>query len=233
MSNCAMLIVMDETIGRREANKRAVRAAVQQAAKRLFAQQGYEATSVRQIADAAGIAERTFYRYFEGKEGLIADEADRWMAILGERIRQRPPHESAVTAVRNALTMLALEVSNNPQDKPIWLFTNHPRPLELLQKSAPRPLLRFEQTIIDAILVRSQANHDPVDQFAAELTARLSVAILRSVAIRRRQADPDGGTYTPSMQQLIEQAYDTLAAMMPGPAPAHAPGSDGGRARRS
>ena len=64
---------VEQQLGRRETKKLAVRAAVERAARQLFAEHGYEATSVRQIADAAGVAERTFYRYFDGKEGLIAD----------------------------------------------------------------------------------------------------------------------------------------------------------------
>jgi hypothetical protein len=118
------------------------------------------------------------------------------------------------------MTTLALEVSNDIEDRPIWLFTKRPRPLELVQKSAPRPLLRFEQAITDAILLRAQANDEPVDRFAAELVARLSVALLRSVAIRSREADesaPGKRATNPSMEELIEQAYETLAAMIPQP----------------
>ena len=47
---------MTEEIGRREANKRATRAAIKEAAMRLVAEQGFEATTVRQIADEIGRA---------------------------------------------------------------------------------------------------------------------------------------------------------------------------------
>ena len=43
---------MEQQLGRRETKKLAVRTAVEQAARKLFAEHGYEATSVRQIADA-------------------------------------------------------------------------------------------------------------------------------------------------------------------------------------
>lgn len=48
-----------------------VRHEIEQAAVELFEQQGYEATTVEQIAERAGIAVRTFYRHCDGKVGAI------------------------------------------------------------------------------------------------------------------------------------------------------------------
>lgn len=208
---------MNETLGRREAKKQAVRAAVLQAAKQLFAAQGYEATTVRQISEAAGVPERTFYRHFEGKESLIADEAERWMAVAAERIRARPPSESPPAAVRAAFTGLAGEIAADSDTRPIWMFTNHPRPHELLQKSAPRPLLRFEQAITDALLARARDHGAPLDRFSAELTARVSVAILRSAAIHHQEQDGDGAPRGPVPQEAIAEAFERLAGMLAGP----------------
>jgi len=47
------------------------RARIMDAGLRLFALQGYAGTSVRRIADEAGVAIGLLYRYFEGKEGLL------------------------------------------------------------------------------------------------------------------------------------------------------------------
>jgi len=47
------------------------RARIMDAALRLFAHEGYAGTSVRRIADEAGVATGLLYRYFEGKEGLL------------------------------------------------------------------------------------------------------------------------------------------------------------------
>ena len=81
---------MTEPEGRREASKRATRAAILAAAKEMFADHGFEATTVRDIARAADVTERTFYRYFDGKEGLIAGEFLAWLAILRQAIIERP-----------------------------------------------------------------------------------------------------------------------------------------------
>ncbi len=70
-----------------------------QAAERLFAEHGFEATTVAQIAQTAGVGERTFYRYFDSKEDLLAERAITWIGLLGEAIRARPAAETPYQAV--------------------------------------------------------------------------------------------------------------------------------------
>ena len=206
---------MEQPLGRRETKKLAVRTAVEQAARRLFAEQGYEETSVRQIADEAGVAERTFYRYFDGKEGLIADEAERWIERLGTAIRDRPPQEPPFLAVQRTLAAFAREIAQDRRGKPIWLFTNQPRPYELLLKSAPKPLLKFEDAIANAILDRTSGRGDSEAEFAAQLIARVSIAILRSAAIRLRELETTRGANAPKIDATLEAAYETIALQVP------------------
>ncbi len=97
--------------GRREANKQATRAALRTAAKQLFAGQGYEQTTIRDIAQLANVTERTFYRYFDGKEDLVADEFRSWLAMLKDAILGRPPDEPPLTAVRRALLSVAQQAT--------------------------------------------------------------------------------------------------------------------------
>jgi AcrR family transcriptional regulator len=206
---------VEQQLGRRETKKLAVRTAVEQAARRLFAEQGYEGTSVRQIADAAGVAERTFYRYFDGKEGLIADEAERWMELVGDAIRHRPAAEPPFLAVRRTITALAREIAQDTRGKPIWLFTNQPRPFELLLKSAPKPLLKFEDAITNAIMDRTSGRGDSDAEFTAQLIARVSIAILRSATIRQRELETTAGANAPKIDATVDAAYETIAQQVP------------------
>ena len=71
--------------GLRERKKQKTRWAIQEHALRLFAEQGYEATTVDQIAAAAEISPSTFFRYFPTKEDLVIE--DEYDALLVEGLR--------------------------------------------------------------------------------------------------------------------------------------------------
>ena len=152
---------MSTPIGRREAHKEATRAALRDAGARLFAERGYEATTVRDIARAAQVTERTFYRYFEGKEGLRAEETLGWIELLHDAIRDRPAQEPPFVAVQRA--MLAIARKTAPADVGLAQF----------RRSADRPLRRLEDSIAAAVLARLDPEQSDADHAA---TARQSAA---------------------------------------------------------
>ena len=82
MSNAATI----EPIGKRERTKAANRLAILAAARRVFAQLGYEAATVRDIIRGTELASGTFYNYFRSKEevfeALADDGAARFKPIL-------------------------------------------------------------------------------------------------------------------------------------------------------
>ena len=75
-----MNMVMKEA-GRREQNKLEKRDRIRQAAEKLFVRQGYDTTTVRQVADAAGVASGTVFLYARDKEDLL-------FLVMHERIRR-------------------------------------------------------------------------------------------------------------------------------------------------
>lgn len=85
--------------------RRRNRAAIQEAALRLFAEQGYEATTVAQIAREAGVSHMTFFRCFPTKEDVVLD--DDYDPMLEELVRARPAAESPLERVHRA-TMAGL-----------------------------------------------------------------------------------------------------------------------------
>ena len=218
----------EQPTGRREAGKRARRAALTAAAHRLFAERGYEATTVHDIAAAAGLTERTFYRYFDGKEGLLAEEYQTWLGTLGQAIRDRPANEPPLTAVHKAVLAVGAPARggrSGPQGTPVpvWLFQS--RPFAGLRQIAPRPLLRLESAVADAILARLQAaaldgspaaatggaQPGPELVFQAEVIARVAVAGLRSAVIRYRQLLRELESSPPSVKQLLSQAFAIIS----------------------
>jgi AcrR family transcriptional regulator len=202
---------MSEDIGRRETNKRATRAAIREAAERLVAEQGFEATTVRQIADAAQVTERTFYRYFDGKVGLVTDQAAAWMERLHDAIRDRPPAEEPLEAVARGMGEMVRQASANPGNAPLWLFADTPQQYALLQRSAPRPLMRFEASIADAVVARTGDSAEA--RRRADLLARVSVAVLRSAAIHRQRLLTDGARRLPEVEELLREEFASLVEL--------------------
>ncbi|WP_170837721.1 acyl-CoA-like ligand-binding transcription factor [Streptomyces sp. TP-A0874] len=75
---------------------------IRQEALRLFTERGYDKTTVEQIAEAAEVANTTFFRYFPSKEHVVF--ADEYDVPLREAITSRPEDEPLLVAVRNGIT---------------------------------------------------------------------------------------------------------------------------------
>ena len=80
-----------------------------------FASQGFDATTIDEIAQASGVARRTFFRYFETKEAALfprrVDQLARFVAAL--ETSDQPPYE----AVRAALVLVSEELVANAEDE--------------------------------------------------------------------------------------------------------------------
>jgi AcrR family transcriptional regulator len=87
--------------GLRERKKAETRRAIQGHALRLFLDRGYDATTVEEIAAAAGVSHMTFFRYFPSKRAVV--ENDDYDPVLAAAIRARPAGEDPLTAIRRAL----------------------------------------------------------------------------------------------------------------------------------
>ena len=208
---------MAQTLGRREAHKQATRQALQQAADRLFAERGYAATTVRGIAEAAGVTERTFFRYFAGKEELIIDDALGWLPVLLDAIRARPDDEDVATALRRAIQDVGTLLSASPRPTPLWLFSDGP-PGPRISRMPTGTLLRIEAGLAGGIRERLErtGGRDLADpDYVADLLARITVAMIRSAMIRHAQLSRDPGRETVPTGVLVDQALSILS--IPGP----------------
>jgi AcrR family transcriptional regulator len=92
--------VTDRPLGLRERKKIKTRQAISREALRLFDANGYAATTVEQIAEAADVSPSTFFRYFPSKESLLlADDLD---PLVLEAFKAQPPDLSPSQAIRRA-----------------------------------------------------------------------------------------------------------------------------------
>ncbi|NKQ28047.1 TetR/AcrR family transcriptional regulator [Streptomyces galbus] len=88
----------------RERKKQRTREALLRAALELFTTRGYERTTVDDIAEAVGVSQRTFFRYFAGKEEAAFAVQDLVEERFVAAVRARPADETPLEALRHALT---------------------------------------------------------------------------------------------------------------------------------
>jgi AcrR family transcriptional regulator len=88
-------------VGLRERKKARTKAALREHAMRLFQKQGYQATTVEQIAEAAEVSPSTFFRYFPTKEDVVL--TDDYDPLILAAFRAQPAELSPVAALRAAM----------------------------------------------------------------------------------------------------------------------------------
>jgi AcrR family transcriptional regulator len=91
-------------VGLRERKKAKTKAAIQQHALRLFRQQGYDATTVEQIAEAAEVSPSTFFRYFPTKEDVVLYDVLDPPGLAA--FRAQPAELSPIQALRGAMRVV-------------------------------------------------------------------------------------------------------------------------------
>ena len=160
------------------------------APERLIDERGYDRTTVRDIAEAAGVTERTFFRYFAAKEDLALDEilsgVDRFVAL----IRVRPTEERAIQAIGAALAVMETELRASSRPNILHLFADS-RPAELIRRrgrrALPARILAVEEALIAPFAERLRLDghcDDAMIVLRAEALARLTVAAVRTVLLR-------------------------------------------------
>jgi AcrR family transcriptional regulator len=93
--------------GARERARLAMTREVAGIAVELFAERGYDSTTVEDICAAAGISRTSFFRYFRTKEEVLLRDFDDLGTLILSALVKRPDRESAWTALRHAITPLA------------------------------------------------------------------------------------------------------------------------------
>jgi AcrR family transcriptional regulator len=206
----------ERPLGRRETAKVATRAALQQAANRLFEAQGYDRTTVQEIANAAGVTERTFFRYFGSKDELLADLILGGLPLLQEMIVRRPQKEPPLTAVRNAVLASVDAAGGRGRPTLAQMFEGGPPGLRL-QSAGAGLLLRFEAAVADALRQRTsgsaQTGTDPcLLQYRCQVLAAAAVAACRRALIRNAELMAQGRGSRQELTRLIEEGFATLGA---------------------
>ncbi|MCD2189192.1 TetR/AcrR family transcriptional regulator [Actinomycetospora soli] len=162
--------------GLRERKKQATRAHISAVATRLFVEQGFEATTIAQIAEQAEVAKMTVTNYFPLKEDLFFDRAPEIVALLADVVTGRPAGTTPAAAVCAAY-LEGLDARWPPLGFGSADFTAAIAASPALQARG-RSMLAEQEEALAAVLVAEARAADPDDD---GLDARLEAARLAGI----------------------------------------------------
>jgi AcrR family transcriptional regulator len=197
------------------------RAAVVAAALELFARQGFDQTSVEQIAQAAGVSRSTFFRQFGGKDDVVFTDHEELLDQLREFLAQ--PHADPWVAVCDASLFVYAHFAADPElARRRYAVV---RGVPALREREIVTVFRYER-LFDEYLRASLPGLDPLDAvgFAALVTAihnhvlrrllrgpkKVPASVLRSAlddALRRFGVHPDGQTSGAASDDLVVAVF--------------------------
>ena len=168
---------VERDLNRRERKKRETRDALEAAALRLFAEKGYDETTVEEIAEAADVAVRTFFRYFQSKQHvLFGDVAHDVTGRLRAALDAQPATLAPVVAVGAALELLGLDSDDERRQ-----ILDRMRLLEKLPELAGTYHMIFQDL------------HDVIADYTAERIGALPKDLHPQLLAQRRDRIDQGG----------------------------------------
>lgn len=124
----------------------------------LFTEQGFEETTIDQIAEQADVSPRTFFRYFATKEALIFDDLESHLDDMSAQIAQRPADEPIAETLAQVFCTMVDSLESTPELRDLMIRLVQERPnLRSYQRSAIAD--RAHAHILAALAAR--AGQDP------------------------------------------------------------------------
>ena len=149
---------------------------MQEAALALFAERGYSGTTAAEVAERAGVTERTFFRYFSDKREVLFAGEDEMLDLLTAAVAAALEEKEPVEAVTVGLAAVAGEIQERREvsEQRARIIAAHTE----LQERELKKLASWSDTIEDALCERG------LSQPAAQLLAEVSVAVFRVAYVR-------------------------------------------------
>jgi AcrR family transcriptional regulator len=187
-------------MGRWEPN---ARGRLEQAALALYGERGFERTTVAEIAQRAGLTERTFFRHFADKREVLFGGTAELQELLADAVAGAPESAAPIDAVSAALDAIVVVFAER-----------HERARQRQAVIAAHAELRERELIKLAALAEAVAGalrRRGVPDLTASLAAEAGLAAFR-VAFERWVAEPG----QPDLARLIKESLDELKTVTAG-----------------
>jgi AcrR family transcriptional regulator len=187
--------------GWRARKRQQTRQRIADAGLRLFLEHGFEATTLDAIAEAAGIARRTFFHYFDSKEALLYAHEDEvegsFRAALAGLDSNTPPFEAMTLALREMIASFGSE-----RARQIDMVVHA---TESLRACKQADYERLEGFMFSAL---AEKWPDQTGHLRLRLIATVGISTLR-VAVDRWRLDGSG-----SLQDYVNESFAALRSEM-------------------
>jgi AcrR family transcriptional regulator len=194
--------VVEAASGLRERKKARTREAIIDAALDLFGRKGFEATTIEDIAAAADVSPRTFFRYFDSKVDLVMAHNEAHGDKIGPLIAARPATEGPLEALRQVVQQMLLERLAEPSVvREFQVMMSSPT----LRKMAREHFYEEEAELISAFAARLGTGDDDL---TANVMASAAAATIWTV-VERWLA---GGKEVERLPSMIDEAFALLEA---------------------
>ena len=187
----------------RERSRRAVRGELTELAKDLFVEKGYDETTIDDLAAAAGMSKRTFFRYFASKEELVMGKYEILGEQLAEDLAARPADEPLWTSLRQVFGRVVEGVESEARGATAVAMENIVRDHPTLNASYLDRVSRMQELVLDQARTRT-GQQDPADPRTAAIVGAAFACLIAAWTtwLTTNQAQPFG--------DLLDQAMDAI-----------------------
>lgn len=192
---------MAEPTGLRERNRRERRQRLEDIALELFERDGFDGTTIEQIAAGAGLAPRTFFSYFASKGDLLLSDYEQRLARILDEFDSRPPDERPWDALKAAFAAAAADYEAEA-DRIRRRFTIIAASPSVLAHSLQLQT-GWEQSLAERLSARAAAGGTGA---GPRLLAATALAVMRA-SLQQWLLDPD----TAPLPQLVMDSFEQLA----------------------
>jgi AcrR family transcriptional regulator len=202
--------MQEPTPGLRERKKRAARQAIATAARRLFAERGFDAVTVAEVAVAADVSEKTVFNHFPKKEDLAFAGREEGIALLVAAITERTPGTSVLDVFR-ALTTAVMDDFVAPGDEDLLTVARIIRNSRTLQE---RLTVGWESGAAAVTAAIAETTGAADDDLVPAIVARTLWWTHRSIflmALHGLLAEEDREQLVVRLRAAADRAYDQLA----------------------
>jgi AcrR family transcriptional regulator len=189
-------------LGLRERKKQQTRETIARAALRLFAERGYDEATLADIAEAADVAPRTIFAYFESKEDILFSDEGGYLNELKRMLDERPSGTTTVDALREFVGCMKSPGEDDRLRKKV-----------IMRNPGLQMKMRARHAELEPMLAKSIAKDlgTGPDDIRSLLIAASMTAAFTSVSDRFNEAESGGEPVSHEQAMaIIDQVLDFL-----------------------